>query len=133
MHLAILSKHIEVVNVVILVDSADLDAKNSAGLTPLALSMSEELEGVSELLLKSGASVNVTDADGNTLLHLALTDGNCEAALFLLNHGADVNARTKLSNDTCLELAIKRNLIEAVEALCRLGADMSKAVRLQLI
>ena len=61
---------------VVLVDSADLDVKNSAGLTPLALSMSEDLEGVSELLLKSGASVNVTDSDGNTLLHLALTGGH---------------------------------------------------------
>ena len=57
-----------------------------------------------------------------------LTDGNCDAALFLLNHGADVNARTK-QDETCLELAIKKNLIGAVEALCRLGADMSKSVR----
>ena len=55
-------------------------------------------------------------------------DGNCDAALFLLNHGADVNARTK-QDETCLELAIKKNLIGAVEALCRLGADMSKSVR----
>ena len=58
---------------VISVESTDLNAKNSAGLTPLALSMSEELNDVAELLLKSGASVNVTDANGNTLLHLALT------------------------------------------------------------
>ena len=54
-------------------NSADLDVKNSAGLTPLSLSMSEELDEVAEILLKSGASVNVTDANGNTLLHLALT------------------------------------------------------------
>ena len=44
-------------------NSADLDVKNSAGLTPLSLSMSEELDEVAELLLKSGASVNVTDAN----------------------------------------------------------------------
>ena len=72
LHLAILSRHIDVVNV-LLVESTDLNAKNSAGLTPLALSMSEEMNEVAELLLKSGASVNVTDANGNTLLHLALT------------------------------------------------------------
>ena len=58
----------------------------------------------------------------------SFSDGNCDAALFLLNHGADVNARTK-QDETCLELAIKKNLIGAVEALCRLGADMSKSVR----
>ena len=72
LHLAILSRHIDVVNV-LLVESADLNSKNSAGLTPLALSMSEELNEVAELLIKSGASVNVTDVNGNTLLHLALT------------------------------------------------------------
>ena len=64
----------------------------------------------------------------NNLPITFLTDGNCDAALFLLNHGADVNARTK-QDETCLELAIKKNLIGAVEALCRLGADMSKSVR----
>ena len=64
----------------------------------------------------------------NNLPVVFLTDGNCDAALFLLNHGADVNARTK-QDETCLELAIKKNLIGAVEALCRLGADMSKSVR----
>ena len=64
----------------------------------------------------------------NNLPIAFLTDGNCDAALFLLNHGADVNARTK-QDETCLELAIKKNLIGAVEALCRLGADMSKSVR----
>ena len=62
------------------------------------------------------------------IINTFLTDGNCDAALFLLNHGADVNARTK-QDETCLELAIKKNLIGAVEALCRLGADMSKSVR----
>ena len=64
----------------------------------------------------------------NNLPIAFLIDGNCDAALFLLNHGADVNARTK-QDETCLELAIKKNLIGAVEALCRLGADMSKSVR----
>ena len=64
----------------------------------------------------------------NNLPIVFLTDGNCDAALFLLNHGADVNARTK-QDETCLELAIKKNLIGALEALCRLGADMSKSVR----
>ena len=48
-------------------NSADLDVKNSAGLTPLSLSMSEELDEVAHLLLNSGASVNVTDANGNTV------------------------------------------------------------------
>jgi ankyrin repeat protein len=78
--LAILARNIEVVNIILEesmnfdgTNSTDLDVKNSAGLTPLSLSMSEELDEVAELLLKSGASVNVTDANGNTLLHLALT------------------------------------------------------------
>ena len=78
--MAILARNIEVVNIILEesinfdgTNSTDLDVKNSAGLTPLSLSMSEELDEVAELLLKSGASVNVTDANGNTLLHLALT------------------------------------------------------------
>ena len=76
--MAILARNIEVVNIILEesinfdgTNSADLDVKNSAGLTPLSLSMSEELDEVAELLLKSGASVNVTDDNRNTLLHLA--------------------------------------------------------------
>jgi ankyrin repeat protein len=101
----------------------NFNIKNSSGLTPLALALSEDLHEIATDLLKGGASVNVTDANGFTLLHSALMDGNCDAALFLLNNGADVNIRTK-NNETCIELAIKKNLIAAVESLCRMGADL---------
>ena len=53
-------------------------------------------------------------------------ESNGDGALFLLQHGADVNFRTK-KNETSLELAIANNLVGAVDALCRMGADLSKA------
>ncbi len=57
-------------------------------------------------------------------MHSALIDGNSEAALFLLNNGADVNIHTP-TGETCLELAIKKSMMAAVESLCRLGADLA--------
>ena len=81
----------------------DFNLKNSAGLSPLALALSEDLHETAGVLLKGGADVNVTNNEGFTLLHSSLMDGNCDAALFLLNNAADVNVRTR-TNQTCLEL-----------------------------
>ena len=130
LHLAIASKKFEVIHALLAFEynsiKLDFDVKDSKGMTPLALSMSEQLYEVATELLQAGSNINVADSDGNTLLHLALMDKNCDAVLFLLENGADVNLRTK-SNQTCLEMAIKSNLSSAVEALCRLGADMCKS------
>ena len=93
--------------------------KNSSGLSPLALALSEELQDTATELLKGGADVNVTDNEGLTLLHLSLLDENCDSALFLLNNGADVNVRTK-SNQTCLEIG---NLILFKKIKLRLHID----------
>ena len=55
-----------------LVDSANLDARNELGFTPLQLAVQHGHLGAAAFLLDKGADVNARDPEGNTALHLIL-------------------------------------------------------------
>ncbi|XP_059490603.1 rabankyrin-5 [Neocloeon triangulifer] len=104
--------------------TADLNLKNSSGLTPLALAIRTGMKHKVADLINAGADVNVTNSEGLTLLHSAIEQGDSDAAVFLLEHGANMSCRTP-DRRTPLQLSITNSLPVVVEALCKRGVDMS--------
>ncbi|CAB3379555.1 Hypothetical predicted protein [Cloeon dipterum] len=104
--------------------TADLNLKNSSGLTPLALALRTGMKHKVADLISAGADVNVTNSEGLTMLHSAIEQGDSDAAVFLLEHGANMSCRTP-DGRTPLQLAIVNSLPIVVESLCKRGVDMS--------
>ena len=133
LHLAILSKHEDVINKIVkhkpsggvaFINAPNLNLKNSKQQTPLSLAIKKGLHNVAQLLIDEGASVNVTNSDGLTLLHEAIIDGDSRSAMFLLNCGADTNISTP-DGETPLQLAVTHKLEPVVMDLCAKGADVN--------
>ena len=92
----------------------DLNLKNSADETPLALALSKGYNHLASQMIQSGADVNVTDGSGMSLLLKAIQDKNLSAASFLLSNGADINTRSP-QGMTPLELAVREGAASIVE------------------
>ena len=91
---------------VLLKEGADVNARNSAGQTPLHAAARNGHATVALVLITSGATVNVTDIFAfNTPLHLAADNGHAAAASVLLAHNASVNAVNSFGGNTPLHLA----------------------------
>jgi ankyrin repeat protein len=79
----------------LLSEGADVNARSSAGETPLMLAAARGRLDVIGLLIDRGADVNaVTDA-GNTALMLAAARGQVDAARALMERGARTDHRNK--------------------------------------
>ena len=92
----------------LIVQGANLEARNSEGETALHAAAVCGSMGEVQTLLAAGASPNTADQDGNTPLHLAHT--HTEVLELLLQHGADVNALNKWGRTPLQEA--KRHLLE---------------------
>ena len=104
----------------------DLNLKNSADETPLALALSKGYNHLGSQMIQSGADVNVTDGSGMSLLMKAIQDKNLSAASFLLSNGADINTRSP-QGMTPLEMAVREGAASIVDKLCGAGADMASS------
>jgi ankyrin repeat protein len=82
----------------LLAHGAEVNAKNSSGMTPLHLAAGNGHKDVAELLLAHGAEVNAKNSSGMTPLHLAAGNGHKDVAELLLAHGAEVNAKDNFGN-----------------------------------
>merc|ERR1719233_2417435 len=100
----------------------DLNLKNSADETPLAVALGGGFNHLAQQMIQSGADVNVTDGSGLSLLLKAIQDKNLGAATFLLANGADINTRSP-QGMTPLELAVREGVEQVVDKLCQAGAD----------
>ena len=87
------SEQVKVMNFLIK-NGANVNAKDSRGITPLHhASSSENLKAIS-FLIKSGAKVNSKNQNGVTPLHMATAFENPKAVFILIRNGANVNAKT---------------------------------------
>jgi ankyrin repeat protein len=103
---------------------SDVDERNSARLTALALASRHGRLQVANLLIESGADVNSRGRDGWTPLHRASVRGHLDIVRLLLDHGADLNARQR-DQWSALDLASIRGHLAITELLIERGADVS--------
>ncbi len=86
---------------------ADVNAKDSTGLTALQMAIIKDQHGTVKEMLQLGADPNVhTGKHNQTALHTAALQGNAAIVQLLLAHGADPNAK---GNDGITPLLLAAN------------------------
>jgi ankyrin repeat protein len=113
-------EHAHVVETLI-AEGAELDARDSHGVTPLQLAVASGAFWNAKLLIEHGADVNVADEFGTTALYRAQESGSAE---LLVEHGAAVNAADRDGN-TPLHQAISSGRAEVADLLLARGASVS--------
>ena len=76
-----------------LADNANVNSKDSKGMTPLHAAAIRNHKEIAQLLIANGADVNAQLGNGWTLLHETARFGNIETAELLIANGADVNSK----------------------------------------
>jgi ankyrin repeat protein len=102
---------------------AEIDARDTEGMTPLCLAAGHGRTLVAKLLLEKGANIDTTCKGDYTPLHLAAWNGHDEIVDLLLQRGADVNA--KVAGASALWMAASKGYTPIVRALISNGADIN--------
>ena len=108
---------------------ADVNARDTAGKTPLHRASASNLTEVISALLDEGADPTARDSHGSTPLHAAVASwwrASDNSVRLLAAAGADVNARNS-EGETPLDIARNRNATATVQTLIELGADPEAA------
>jgi ankyrin repeat protein len=96
---------------------ADVNAADSANITPLLGAASYGNTSVVETLLKAGANVNASGFRHNyTALHIAAERGDLDIVKLLLLHGADRNVEN-MFHETPLQLAYEQHQTNVIAVL----------------
>lgn len=105
-------------------EGADVNARDSFGMTPLHTAVRAGRNDVAEVLMTHGADVNARSDRGQTpLFFWAVTGEGKQMAEHLIAHGADVNARDNYGM-TPLHCAAAAGHEGAVQVLLAAGADI---------
>eukprot|EP00413_Alexandrium_margalefii_P039337 CAMPEP_0204604418 /NCGR_PEP_ID=MMETSP0661-20131031/57856_1 /ASSEMBLY_ACC=CAM_ASM_000606 /TAXON_ID=109239 /ORGANISM="Alexandrium margalefi, Strain AMGDE01CS-322" /LENGTH=273 /DNA_ID=CAMNT_0051615575 /DNA_START=70 /DNA_END=891 /DNA_ORIENTATION=+ len=102
---------------------ADLEAKDSKGITCLGYAVGANRIAVVKLLLEKKADASACDILGGNAVHYAAAYGRKELLECLIKGGVSVNAKTA-QGQTPLALATKNKQKEAVEILKSKGGQM---------
>ena len=84
----------------------------------------DDLESLKKLV-EEGADLNETTFNNETALHIAASRNAIKVLNFLLEKNVDVNARTDLTQETPLFLAVQENQSDAFNALISHGANVN--------
>lgn len=106
---------------------ADVNARDSLGLTPLLVACGKPTVGyrqIAEALINRGALVNVRDRLGNTPLLLALTGSCFDIAALLIERGADLMVSTR-KGESVIALAKRGTGADAERVMERLVARLA--------
>ncbi len=104
-------------------EGADVNARDSFGMTPLHTAVRAGRNDVVEVLVAHGADVNARSDRGQTPLFCAVAAEGEQIAEHLIAHGADVNAKDNYGM-TPLHCAAAAGHEEAVRVLLAAGADI---------
>ncbi|EEY61648.1 uncharacterized protein PITG_01979 [Phytophthora infestans T30-4] len=75
--------------------TADLEARDEAGNTPLLAACFQGNFECVKFLLQSAVSLQAANENGDSALHLAAWDGSISCVIILLNYGADPMATNR--------------------------------------
>ena len=90
--------------------NVNVNEKNYAGITPLAVAAERgNMDIIKMLVEEGGAKINEVSSYGVTPLIAAAAAGNTEATQYLIAHGADVTAKDDLGKTALLHAAAKNN------------------------
>lgn len=103
---------------------ADVNFRNSKGITPLNGAVSRGSETIVKLLLTAGADANSLDPNGESCLHVAVIRCFEKIVEFLLAAGADGNCQNS-ENISTLQSAVRRGSIRIVELLLAANVDIN--------
>ncbi|KAK3250007.1 hypothetical protein CYMTET_40600 [Cymbomonas tetramitiformis] len=123
LHIACEYSHLEVMD--ILLETANIQAGNEMGETPLHIAARKGNEATYNFLVQKGADIEAQDLMGHTPLHTASETGKINIMQLLIDAKANVNA-TDTYHDTPLMLAAANGQEEAVELLISAGASAAK-------
>ena len=124
LHHAVRKNELPIIEV-LLNAGADVDARDTAGDTPLHEARSAD-PTIVRTLLAAGADVNALNRDLDTPLHEWArfnSDQSVVLAQILIDAGADVKARQR-HDDTALHFAARRDALPVIEVLLEAGADV---------
>lgn len=114
----------------LLVSTADIDAIDRWGRTPLHwAALRGDLPAITALL-RCGACSSRTDVDGWTPIHAAAWSGCADAVRLLSASGCDINQANRNGNSPLHVASSSRDGNICVESLLRLGADVDKESKL---
>jgi ankyrin repeat protein len=108
-----------------LTDGAQINSKDTYGITALMQASQEGHTEVVRLLLDNGADVNAKDTDGTTAIHRASHAGQAEVVKLLLGKGAEVEVKDTNFGATALYVASQQGHMEVVRLLLDKGADVN--------
>jgi ankyrin repeat protein len=96
---------------------ADVNAKDTKGVTALMYACSHGMTEVAKLLVERGADINAKNTESNTALTLACEIGLLEVVKLLLDH----NAKSK----SVLSIACEKGHLDVAKLLVERGADVN--------
>lgn len=116
--------NLDVVKLLVSTGRCHLDARNSAGDTPLLTATKFGFADVVDCLARDGADINCLTKDGAAPIHLAVMKEDVELVTKLCCLGADLNIRNSEGN-TPLHKAVYRDNEIVIRKLVEHGAERS--------
>jgi len=122
LHWAVRYGQTQVIRLLVDKYSANTDAQNADGETPLYVAIREGRDDIASYLLQNNADPNIAALDGTYPLHSAAASNRLETARLLVQYGGWLECED-MESETPLFYAVRENQLSMVEWLLHKGAN----------